>query len=316
MPLFYKGSCGRPTDGIKLLGVIGLRRGIRTGCFFLSAVLLGNAGVAQTILVTSHEGKTLPVVAAKDMRPYVEVDGKRVLSQGARFGVRPVKEFLPVFVKVRGLKVTTSSIEMADTGSRINNEFHFRANFESPFSLKDVFLVLEVTLEDNSNSLFLYEVGTLRANHPELVAVTARTGYPLGTGHFKFHVYCGGLEVLHSEIPFNVRESMLDHLIARRITGRPDGPPAVFFGPTPEYPKKLGKSKTPGEVKMRVHVRATGAVVDPTIVSATDESMGESALTAIRQWRFLPRIKDGRAIDSIAVVPIEFTPDADPPGER
>jgi outer membrane biosynthesis protein TonB len=43
--------------------------------------------------------------------------------------------------------------------------------------------------------------------------------------------------------------------------------------------------------------------------------MGESALAAIRQWRFLPRIKNGHAIETVAVIPIEFTPTSEPEPE-
>jgi TonB family protein len=286
-----------------------LPRGLRS-LLLLASCLTGTV-FGQSILITQYGGKNYPVVAAKDMRPYVEIDGKRVLAQGAKFGIKPIEDFLPVFVKVREMKVQTSSIDLVDTGSKINNEFHFRAHFESPYSLEDVFLVLELTMEDGSQSLFLHEIGKLRANKPHLVAVTARSGYPLGSGHFKFRIYSGGLEVLHSEQPFNMRESMLDKLIARRIKDRPDGPPALFFGPTPEYPPKLGKTKTPGQVMMRVRIRPTGAVVDATVVSATEEAMGESALTAIRQFRFLPRIKEGRPVESVAVVPIDFEPVVD-----
>ena len=279
-------------------------------CLFVVAGVssLVGVGVAQSIVVTEHRGQPYPVIGARGMRPYIEVDGKRILAEGAKFGLRTVPEFLPAFVSVRGLKVHSSSLVMSDGGNRINNEFHFDARFETPYALDDVFLVLELTLADGGASFFLYEVGDLRPNRQHPVSVVARSGYPLGSGHFKFHLYSGGLEILHSEQPFAMREQMLDGLIARRIKDRPDGPLAVFFGPMPDYPAKLEKSKIPGEVQLRVRIRPTGAVVDATIVSATEPSMGEAALTAVRQWRFLPRIKNGRPVETIAVIPIAFTP--------
>lgn len=217
-------------------------------------------------------------------------------------------EFLPAFVSVRGLKVYSSGVMLSDSGSQINNEFHFNAQFETPYALDDVYLVLEMTLADSGSSFFLYEVGNMRANRLYPVSVVANSGYPLGSGHFQFHLYSAGLEVLHSEQPFAMREQMLDGLIARRIKDRPDGPPSVFFGPAPDYPAKLQKSKTSGQVKLQVRIRPTGAVVDATLVSATEPAMGEAALTAVRQWRFLPRIKNGQPVETVAVIPIDFTP--------
>lgn len=272
------------------------------------AVLLAGICAAQTIVVTEHRKQGYQVIGARGMRPYIEVDGKRILADGAKFGLRKVPEFLPAFVSVRGLKVHSQSLVMSDGGNNINNEFHFNAQFESPYALDDVFLVLELTLADSGPSFFLYEVGNLRANRQHPVSVVARSGYPLGSGHFQFHLYSAGLEVLHSEQPFAMREQMLDGLIARRIKDRPDGPPTVFFGPTPDYPAKLGKSKISGEVKLQVRIRPTGAVIDATIVSATEPAMGEAALTAVRQWRFLPRIKNGKPVETVAVIPIAFTP--------
>jgi TonB family protein len=308
-------ACAKAVSGTSLRAVPLSFRVVRALVATLVTSIVPSIVVAQSILVTEHKGKPFPVVGAKGMRPYVEIDGKRVVGDGMKFGLKKVSDFLPVFVKVRGLKVSTSSLNLVNSGAQLNNEFHFRADFESPYSLKDVFLVLELTMEEGGDSLFLYEIGTLESNRPRPIGVTARTGYPLGAGRFKFHLFSGGLEILHSELPFATREAMLDRLIARRIKDRPDGPPSVLFGPTPEYPAKLGKTKTAGEVKMRVRIRATGAVLDATVESATEPAMGESALAAIRQWRFLPRIKNGHAIETVAVIPIEFTPTSEPEPE-
>lgn len=283
-------------------------RALRCFSVVLGGVSLAGVCVAQSIVVTEHRGQPFHVIGAKGMRPYIEVDGKRILAEGAKFGLRKVPEFLPAFVSVRGLKVRSSSLVLSDGGNHINNEFHFDARFETPYALDDVFLVLEMTLADSGPSFFLYEVGNLRPDRQYPVSVVASSGYPLGSGHFQFHLYSGGLEILHSEQPFAMREQMLDGLIARRIKDRPDGPPAVFFGPAPDYPAKLKKSKIPGEAKLQVRIRPTGAVVDATIVSTTEPTMGEAALTAVRQWRFLPRIKNGRPVETIAVIPIAFTP--------
>lgn len=281
---------------------------LRTCFVALLSVWLAGACSGQSIVVTEHRGERYHVIGAKGMRPYIEADGKRILAEGAKFALKKVPEFLPAFVSVRGLKVHSQSLVMSDGGNQINNEFHFNAQFETPYTLNDVFLVLEMKLKDSGSSFFLYEVGDLRANRRHPVSVVARAGYPLGSGQFQFHLYSGGLEVLHSEQPFAMREGWLDGLIARRIKDRPDGPPSVFFGPQPDYPEKLQKSKTSGEVRMQVRIRPTGAVVDATILSATEPTMGEAALTAVRQWRFLPRIKNGRPVETVAVIPIDFTP--------
>jgi len=272
------------------------------------AAAFSGTAYAQSILVTEYRGKTYPVVAARGMHPIVEVDGKRVSATGDRYGLRNVPEFLPAFVTVSALDVHTSSINLVDNGSMINNEFHFRADFESPYSLEDVFLVLELSLENSEKSLFLHELGRLEPHKARPLILTVRTGYPLGKGNYQFHLFAGGLEILHSQLPFNVRESMLDGLIARRIEHRPDGPPVVLFGPAPELPGKRGKYPG-GKAVVRMRIRQTGSVVDPAIVETTDPALGEAVLAAVRQWRFLPRIKNGHAVDTVATLPIDMPSD-------
>lgn len=46
--------------------------------------------------------------------------------------------------------------------------------------------------------------------------------------------------------------------------------------------------------------------------SATDPAFGEAALAAIRQWRFLPEMKGGLAVEQSADLPFAFVPPAGP----
>jgi TonB family protein len=191
-------------------------------------------------------------------------------------------------------------------GDKINNEFHLRADFECAVDLDNVFLVLELIFEDGSKSIYLHEIGNLKARTRRSLAQGFGTPYPLGRGSYRMHIFSRGLEVLHSEIPFEVRESMLDQLIAREIEKRPDGPPVLFYGPSPEYPAKLGKNQPAEQVVVQVRIRSTGAVVDPKVIRVNEPALGDAALEAVRDWRFLPRIKDGHPVESVANVPLEF----------
>ncbi len=106
----------------------------------------------------------------------------------------------------------------------------------------------------------------------------------------------------------SAREAAFDRMIAKRVEKATDGAPKPFSGPLPEYPPELLKAKHKGHVLLRLHIRPNGAVVDPAVIEATEPAFGESALTAVRLWRFLPKIKDGHPVDTIATIPIEFVP--------
>ncbi|HVU24961.1 MAG TPA: energy transducer TonB [Opitutus sp.] len=261
----------------------------------------------QTILVVKHDGKPAQVVAARGARPLIEDHGKLTVASGNEFALLKTKQFLPVFVAVRNIRVRTSYTQMDGAGA-INNEFHFHGDFSSAYPLQDVFVVFELHQENGGRNLFLYELGRLQPNDPHDLELVVPVSFRVGSGHFVLHVYSQGLEVLNSQQPFDQREAALDRIVADRVRHRKDGPPAPFIGPPPEYPEKLKKNGVAGQAVIHLRILPNGAVADPAVVSATDPAFGESAVAALRQWRFYPEIKQGRAVGATVNMPLDFVP--------
>lgn len=279
--------------------------------FLLVAValpFLATFASAQSVLLVEHKQKGHVVRAARREMPLIDEKGKLVPVDGRRFVLKPVEEYLPVFVSVRGVNVRTSRVDLVDSGQSINHQFEFHAEFASGYPLDNVFVVLELHLSDGSRTLFLNEVGKLRPRRPNTIDLVVRTPFGLGEGNYRFHVFVDGLEALHSEQPFQYREAMLDKMVAKRAADRPDSPPEPFVGPLPEYPTKLLKSKQSGKVVLKLRIRRTGAVVDPEVISASAPEFGEAAVAAFRQWRFLPSKKNGHAVDATVTMPLAFEP--------
>jgi TonB family protein len=281
-----------------------------------SWLVLGSAFLsplaAQSVLLAEYKDKLHVVQRAAGSRPYVEVDGKLIPANGDRFALREVPEYLPAFISTRNIRARTTALQFADSGSQINNQFEFYGEFSSEYRLDNVFLVLELNLEDGSKSLFLREIGRLEPRDSRPLSVAVRTAYPLGAGHFTMHLFVNGLEVFHSGQPFTLRERALDKMVAKRIEGCTNSPPTLFVGTPPEYPAKLEKAKVSGRALVRLRVQPNGAVADPSVVEATDPAFGEAALAAVRQWRFLPRVKDGRPVAATVSMPLNFEPAGKP----
>lgn len=275
-----------------------------------ACLLCGSVAHAQHLLLVQHDGKPHPVVAAAGTHVAIEDNGKRVYVNADRFALVDAPEYLPVFISVRNVRVKTSYVQVADTGSAINNRFEFHGSFESAYTLEDVFLVLALDL-DQGRSLFVYEIGRLEPHHGRPLNLFVPVSGRLGEGHYRLHLFVGGREVLHSEQPFAYRESVLDRMIAKRIASLQDAPPQPFIGPAPEYPEKFYKTKVQGRAVVHLHIRPNGAVQDPELVEASDPAFGESALNALRRWRFLPRVKGGHPVATSATMPIDFTPRED-----
>lgn len=268
--------------------------------------LFSSTLTAQEVLFAEHKGRMFPVLRASRERPLIRDKDKIVVPNGSKFVLQKTEEYLPVFISIRNVRVRTASMQLMTDARQLNNRFEFHARFASPYALEDVFVVLELFLEKDVKSLFIHEVGRLEPRKSRSLEIVVPLSAPLGEGKYKLHVFVGGRETLHSLQPFTHRERILDRMIAKRAATLKDGAPQLFVGPIPEYPKALLKTKAEGRAVVRARIRSTGAVVDPTVVSASAPAFGESALEAVRQWRFLPLVKDGHPTDTVAELPIQF----------
>jgi TonB family protein len=266
---------------------------------------------AQNLLLTDYKGTYLPVVKARDNRPYVEIDGKLVAAEGRRFALRKVDEYFPVFISIGDLEAVTTSLDV--DGAEMNYEFRWRGRLETPYTLSDVFIVLEMDTESAGKVIFLSGVGDLKPRDPTYLTLRVPLMSRLGAGHYQIHLFTKGAEVLHSELDPFYRDSVVDRMTAKRIETVENAMPKIFVGLQPEYPAALLKSRTSGHVIVSLRIGANGRVYDPTVKKASDPAFGESALAAVRMWRFLPQVKNGHAIETHADMPIDFAPPREKP---
>jgi TonB family protein len=264
---------------------------------------------AQNLLLTDYKGKLLPVVRARDNRPFVEVDGKQVAAEGRRFALHKVDEYWPVFISVRDLDVSTHYMEV--NGSNMNHEFHLHGRLETPYAIEDVFMVLELDTESAGKMIFLTEVGKLSPREPKYLSIQVPMASALGSGQYQIHLFTKGVEVLHSNLDSMYRESVVDRMTEKRIATVKEAAPKMFFGPQPEYPPALLKAKTSGQVVVSIRIGANGRVYDPVVKKASAPAFGEAAIAAVRLWRFLPKVKDGHPVETHADLPLDFAPPED-----
>lgn len=263
---------------------------------------------AQHVLLADNDGQMSLVSRADGIRPCVERQGKLVPITTRGFALQEVQEYAPFFVTVRDVAVRTSYTMDSGGAGEFNNDFHFNATFETPYLLPDVFVVIALKTERVGRTLFLWEVGTLEPHVPRNVAIVVPMKSAIGAGQYDFHLFSGGAEVLQSLLPIGAAETALDRIVANRIRDVHSAAPKVLIGAAPVYPPELKKANLKGHAVVSVRIGTNGAVLDPSVKSATDPAFGEAALRAVRLWRFLPRVKDDRPVESRADVPILFDP--------
>ncbi len=314
-----------PASGSRLaLGVISGSLRFMPRCRFRSvfvlavllATLVSTARLsAQSVLCVEHEQKIYAVRKVRESRAYIEVDGKLVPAHGRRCALKKAEEYLPFFISVAGKELVSSRSGDFESGREYNHQLHFRGTFTSPYLLEDVFLVLEMETQNAGKELFFYEVGRLEPNTPQPLSVTTTLGDSMGHIRYTLHLFSGGSEVLHSDQSPQFRDAVLDRIVARQIATVRQAAPKFFLGPEAEYPAALRKSGIKGSVTLALRIDPRGAVLDPVVQNASDPAFGEAALAAVRQWRFLPRIENGRPQEARTTLPIDFEPPAPAAGK-
>ena len=289
------------------------RRGILS--FLIVATLaLQTPLVAQYALFVKQNDQFRPVVAIMGTEPQIVADGRLQAAIPSRDGfiyaLGQAKTYAPCFITVRALNIVAQDLEINPSGKPVNRSLSITADFESAYSLAHVFLVLEVKGLDNVATLIVHEVGGLKPGAPVSVHFNVPFYAAWSDSHATLHLFNGGPEVLHSQMPPAQVEHELDLMVQRKIEGVVNAPPQPFMSPLPEYPAALLDKNASGKVTIALTISPTGAVVDSAIKEATLPEFGQSALKSIGQWRFLPRIKDGKPVESKAVFPLVFEPPA------
>lgn len=266
----------------------------------------------QRLSVLEPDGKYHPVLKVSQNRPIILDQEKLVAATGTRYALQKVEEFMPLYIEVLAKDIGTSALVPLTVGpsmpTRLNEEFHFSAEFKSAVRLDDVFLVLALETANRGRNLFAYEIGGLEAWTPKLVSVFVPLEQNLGAGRCSIMLFVGGAEVFTSEQPAVLREAMLDRMVKKRIAGVKQAGPRLLFGPAPEYPTALRQAGLKGRVVVAMRISPQGGVSDPVIEEASDPALGQAVLAVLPQWRFVPQVEKGRAVETRVKLPLAFDP--------
>jgi TonB family protein len=273
----------------------------------LLAAWIPRATAQHYVLVKDGEKMSI-VVAADNVSPLVLHGDKLEIVHATKFALGEGGEYLPKFVAIRNPDAKTSSISM--DGHEINKEFQFKCELETDYSLKHVFVVIVLHLRGDSG-LFLFEVGDLEPKSLKPFYVKVPMNMTSELGRYDLYLFSGGRELFHSMMGPGNMESALSRMVFDRIKGVAEAEAQPFLGPTPEYPKALYRKRVAGNATVSFKIDRRGRVDEAAVVGASLPEFGEAALAAIRQWRFLPCVKHGWAVESQAQMPFDFVPPKD-----
>ncbi len=97
-----------------------------------------------------------------------------------------------------------------------------------------------------------------------------------------------------------------------KVDGLSDEPvlvsqPSIVNQVQPKYPSRYRRRNIEGEVKLELIVDENGQVTTVKILESSGYNlMDQSAMTAVRQWKFKPEQRDGRYVKSRLQLPVVF----------
>jgi protein TonB len=83
-------------------------------------------------------------------------------------------------------------------------------------------------------------------------------------------------------------------------------PPEIAHKVLPVYTDEARQAKITGYVELQIVVRADGSVQFEKVTKSLGHGLDESAIEAIKQWRFNPGTRDGKPLDVITRVNLNF----------
>ena len=82
--------------------------------------------------------------------------------------------------------------------------------------------------------------------------------------------------------------------------------PSLIYKKEPEYSEEARKAKYQGTVVLYIEVDPTGRAINPRVVRSLGLGLDEKAIEAVKQWKFKPGYKDGKAVTVAATIEVNF----------
>jgi hypothetical protein len=158
-----------------------------------------------SIVQVEYKDKYHPVVGARDLRPVIQVEGKRRSVRKAKFNFaqKGGVSFKEGYIEIEELRLSSQSI-----GGGLNREFHFQARLKPSADLENCFVAITLTPDVGKGGLLFHEIPDLKAGEWKFVRFAVSTGLTGSGGGSSIRYFSNGLAVF--------RKSRFDQMQAAR----------------------------------------------------------------------------------------------------
>jgi protein TonB len=82
--------------------------------------------------------------------------------------------------------------------------------------------------------------------------------------------------------------------------------PEIIEKVAPKYPAEAKNNKVAGEVVLEIRIAPDGRVIAATGANDADARLVQAAVEAVKQWKFKPVVKEGKAVEAKAKITFNF----------
>jgi periplasmic protein TonB len=82
--------------------------------------------------------------------------------------------------------------------------------------------------------------------------------------------------------------------------------PQVISKIEPDYTPEAREARIQGIVALDVEIKSDGNVGDVKVKQSLDKGLDENAVTALRQWKFKPAVRNGAPVTSVATIEVRY----------
>ncbi len=266
---------------------------------FLLLLLAGSAR-AQHILLSQINGRLGLVQQVVGLVPYARIDGALRSGRGSGLIFHSAPFYHNGSILVEKQAMTYQWLE-AD-GAALNVDMTLVAYLTASQTMDNCFVAFEM-LDPKGQTLNIgvVELPRLEAGNKQPMRVLLKLATVPKEGHYRVHFFSDHLECLTSLMG---NDYMFGKTMAKDLAQTAARHPSVLLGVAPVYPKGLAPQA--GAARISCLIGAEGEVVEASVEQAVQPEFGEAALAAVKQWIFVPGVKDHRYVAERIVVPFTF----------
>lgn len=291
-------------------------------CVCLSLFLIFSVGTVsgKKILITTGKDKQPHLVTGVSSKSfsYGPTNKEKVYIDQAPTSFTNYPYYVPGMIFMEKKKLTM--VTYTSNGGGLSDSFEAQIELEIKPNrdVPDAYLVVNWRKSESDQLKLVCPIGNLKAGKTKKLEYFLPVHKSYTNTRYRLHFMTGGVEMVSSTVETTSADlSPFEEYQKKQGSDLEDGPALPFYQVLPKHLMfrriyERNSERTEGNQSNTIRVIATideyGYVTDFKFEEkkVSDPLLAEYAMETIQLWKFKPRIKDGKAVESQVTIPFVF----------